>query len=122
MAGAWAATGAGSGAGCTGGDTTSTGLIAGGGGGIGFEGAASADRPLDDTTRFGLLDTTAGVSSAGAASEPAAARAAFFRGGFLVDTAAGFSSAAGISSAGSSTSDGGLISPSRLAFRRTRSA
>ena len=101
--------------------------MAGGGGGIGFDGAVSAVRPLDDTTRFGLLDTIAGWASAtgagaSSASVEAGAGAAFLGGGFLVETTAGVSSAAGSPSADFSTSDGGLISPSRLAFRRTRSA
>ena len=136
-AGDWAATGAGSGAGCAGGVTTSTGLMAGGGGGMGFADAVSADRPLDDTTRFGLLDTTAGDSSTaadspslsvvadGASSDVLAAAAffaAFFGGGFLVETTAGFSAEPVACSAGSADSVGGLIRPSRLALRRTRSA
>jgi hypothetical protein len=93
-------------------------------------GGASVDRPLEETTLFGLLDTGgsvgAGLSSAATSGAFSAgfgfALAAFLGAAFLVETTFLAAVAASASSAGFSASCGGLIRPSRLAFLRTRSA
>jgi len=102
-------------------------------------GAGSGLRPLDDTNRFGLVETdsvpdspsagSAAVRSLGsgagaflAAAFFVAFLAAFLAGGFLVETTFFDAVASSAISVAWPLSEGGLTKPSRLAFLRTRSA
>ena len=125
-------TGAGAGAaGSTAAVTGSRALMAGGGGGMALagRGGGSVERPLDDTTRWALLETgtgstassSAGFLSGSAGFLTAAFFADFLGGGFLVETTC-FGASVTDSSADAVVSSGGLTRPSRLAFLRTRSA